>query len=273
MSQNQSTMAPLPTHSFKHTPIITMQPHIIQPHLLIEEAIAAGSTFAHFPRLATELRLKIWQHAFPKPRVLTVKFPTHERWESRDFNSIKLDSPLPTLLLHTCRESRRATLKTYTKIYAGAYVDWSRDIIRISSLENYVGIQRASFRLRNEDSFWGHHVQNLLLELAGDEKEDTENSRAKFVSLLMQKTIWLLHSLKKVIVEGQDSGADEKMLNMDLMKDGTTSDLTALVDRIHLTLVKTDRFIVAYDYFTPTLEKRDTMAGISVTFVDETGGQ
>lgn len=250
----------------------------MQSQLPTEMAIAAGSKFAYFPQLVAELRLKIWKHAFPPPRVLGVKFPTYERWHSHDINSIKFDAPLPTLLLHTCHESRKITLETYTKLYPGAYVDWNRDILRVNSLENYMGIQRASFRLRTREGFWGHHVQNLLLELTGNkltgnEEEDEETSRAEFVTLLMQKTIWPLFSLKSVVIEGRDKGKHDKYLNIELLRDGKTSDLTFLVDKIHLALLETELFLVAHDYFNPTEAKRETMAGISVTFVGEPSGQ
>lgn len=136
-----------------------------------------------------------------------------------------------------------------------------------------MGIQRASFRLRMKEGFWGHHVQNLLLELPRYEKEGEETSRAEFVSLLMQKTIWPLFSLKSIVIEGRDEGEDEKYLKMELLEDGETTDLTVLVDKIHLALLETELFLVAYEYFTPTEAKREAIAGISVTFVGEPDGQ
>jgi hypothetical protein len=89
-------------------------------------------TFALFTSLPSELRIKIWQHALPGPRVVAVRYGrVHDRYIS--------DAP-PPALLHVCTESRHVFLSTYENLILSAthessvFVDFKRDTVFFDNL-------------------------------------------------------------------------------------------------------------------------------------------
>jgi len=95
-------------------------------------------SFAHFPELPSELRIKIWEYALPGPRILGVGheiryrigygrvIPTIVEWRTSD--------PIPGIL-HACHESREEALKFYRPSFGiplqegKNYIDFSRETI------------------------------------------------------------------------------------------------------------------------------------------------
>jgi len=83
------------------------------------------SKFHLFSSLPPELRLKIWKHAFPRPRILQLSFQIMPSpWNSQDnSDSIIASDDFPATflkqshsLLKTCRESRTTFLESYIHI-------------------------------------------------------------------------------------------------------------------------------------------------------------
>jgi hypothetical protein len=102
--------------------------------------------FSLFPRLPVELRLKIWKHALPGPRIIEF-YQTPEGPESgNDFIAkVGRGSHLELLeLVKTCRESRNTVEKSYRKVPVEAFdlaamkdgaaffVDYEHDIILLN---------------------------------------------------------------------------------------------------------------------------------------------
>jgi len=83
--------------------------------------------FHPFPRLPSELRIKIWKYTFPEPRVVPVRY-------NRAVQQYTSTSE-PPALLHVCAESRSLFLDTYTNLilaprYKSAiFVDFTCDTI------------------------------------------------------------------------------------------------------------------------------------------------
>ncbi|KAK2624772.1 hypothetical protein QTJ16_005965 [Diplocarpon rosae] len=90
-------------------------------------------TFPSFSNLPSELRLKIWRHTFPEPRIVPVRF-------NRAVQKYTSNAPPPSPV-HTCTESRHLFLKTYTnlilspKYLSTVFVDFSRDTIYFDHLD------------------------------------------------------------------------------------------------------------------------------------------
>jgi len=74
-------------------------------------------TFTTFPRLPTELRLKIWRHCFPKPRAIPI-FQRNYDEDGPDQKIIRFEcfTPHPTVLAVN-RESRNEALRFYIIIH------------------------------------------------------------------------------------------------------------------------------------------------------------
>lgn len=83
--------------------------------------------FALFPDLPIELRMKVWEHAFPARVVNLIYDQYHDRFHS--FNST------PPLLLHVHRESREMGLKLYHLCFgtesfeARVYFDFNKEFV------------------------------------------------------------------------------------------------------------------------------------------------
>ncbi len=89
--------------------------------------------FTLFTNLPSELRIKIWKHSFPAPRVVPVRF-------QRDSGQYTSNSAPPTLL-HVSSESRSILLSTYTKLMLSpkynsiVFVNFDIDTIFFDSLD------------------------------------------------------------------------------------------------------------------------------------------
>lgn len=71
--------------------------------------------FTYFPKLPVELRLQIWKHTLPGPRVIDVNVdyvsPFHPKNHEKDFIQLNCSPPV---VLHICQESREVALNMYT---------------------------------------------------------------------------------------------------------------------------------------------------------------
>ncbi|KAH8594889.1 hypothetical protein B0O99DRAFT_594943 [Bisporella sp. PMI_857] len=112
--------------------------------------------FQFFPKLATELRLKIWKHSLPGPRYLEVV-----RLETEKKTKVRVREAAPVALF-VCRESRAVALKKYSVLKVprirldGAFCDFGKDIIlfaRFSSISALYHIGRV----------WGHKIHHLAM--------------------------------------------------------------------------------------------------------------
>jgi hypothetical protein len=72
-----------------------------------------SNTFTLFPELAVELKLKIWEYTFPKPRTITITIRQKSRpnWDSNihkiiHFSFGTFDEPPKLILLQVNREAR-----------------------------------------------------------------------------------------------------------------------------------------------------------------------
>lgn len=91
------------------------------------------SAFNPFMNLPSELRINIWQHALPGPRVVAVRF-------SHAQNRYISDTP-PPALLHASPESRSVFLSRYEKLIISAthdssvFVDFERDTVFFDNVD------------------------------------------------------------------------------------------------------------------------------------------
>ncbi|KFY16392.1 hypothetical protein V492_01377 [Pseudogymnoascus sp. VKM F-4246] len=99
--------------------------------------MAASGTldaFHLFPRLPSELRLQIWNDAFPR-RVVTVHYVHNESGSSLKY--FCSPDPLPAVF-SACKESRSEALSVYTKAFSSGsapryiWVNFTTDTIRIN---------------------------------------------------------------------------------------------------------------------------------------------
>lgn len=86
-----------------------------------------SSAFTLFLQLPIELRLKIWRHARPSPRVIELF------WECSLKTSANSCTPAP-ILLHVCREPRTETLKMFQLVLRNSddstVAKWTKDYRR-----------------------------------------------------------------------------------------------------------------------------------------------
>ncbi|KUJ09356.1 uncharacterized protein LY89DRAFT_788240 [Mollisia scopiformis] len=93
----------------------------------------AYNTFELFTQLPSELRIKIWKHTFPEPRVLAVRF-------NRAVSQYTSDTP-PPALVHACSESRSLFLETYKRLIlspkydSAVFIDFARDTLFFDTLD------------------------------------------------------------------------------------------------------------------------------------------
>jgi hypothetical protein len=89
--------------------------------------------FKLFIALPFELRIKIWKHTFPEPRVVPVRYNR----SAKQYTS----NEAPPAILSVCSESRSIFLETYTKLIlspkydSAVFVDFMQDTIFFDSLE------------------------------------------------------------------------------------------------------------------------------------------
>ena len=93
-------------------------------------AMAPINSFSVFPRLPIELRLKIWAHASPLPRIIELSWPPEERSKARS----PISKTAPPSVLHACRESRYEFIEDYEVLEfrdspQTILVDYSRDTV------------------------------------------------------------------------------------------------------------------------------------------------
>jgi hypothetical protein len=90
-------------------------------------------TFPLFGSLPSELRIKIWKHAFPKPRIVHVRYNRAvQQYTSKS---------RPPALLYVCVESRSLFLSTYTNLIlsprheSAVFIDFERDTLFFDHLD------------------------------------------------------------------------------------------------------------------------------------------
>lgn len=116
--------------------------------MALTEVIDLDPDFTLFPELPIELRLKIWEHAFPARVVNLIYDQYHDRFHS-------YNSSIPTLL-HIHHETREMGLKIYQLCFgtesfeARIYFDFSRDILlfddylQFSALTDHIHIPKLN---------------------------------------------------------------------------------------------------------------------------------
>jgi len=109
------------------------------------------TTFTLFPNLPSELRLKIWKHIAPGPRIVELQYATEpKRLVESIPGTLHPVSPdwiskyPPPIVLHICQESRMEVLKSY-QLALGPhenliYVEFSFDTLYFTK-----GVESNSF--------------------------------------------------------------------------------------------------------------------------------
>ncbi|CAG8952584.1 hypothetical protein HYFRA_00009690 [Hymenoscyphus fraxineus] len=238
-----------------------------------QEAITAGSSFAFFPKLADELRLMVWKHALPEPRILAPKFMGRDYTRLRP---VKIDDPIPTALLHTCFESRQLTRDIYSEIYPGAYMDLSSDRLRVFG-EGYMDFHfKSKYMKRTVGESWLPRVQLLQLG-ALPSPYHSRLSWAAYIEYLVEYTLWRMDSLKHIAIEGDNVGVDPLYEGIDGLREGIdglregkTLDLVGIADEIYKAHMQNGATKKA-EAFKPDVRK--ALSGISVTLIRDPGVQ
>jgi hypothetical protein len=116
------------------------------PRTLVDNALIASyrgeqpdtCSFALFPKLPTEIRIKIWRFAISVPRIVEVIFNDH--WQCKNTN--------PPPLLSTCAESRHESLKAYSTIAGPEWIRCDWDVLCLKHLDFHdnKGFDRRRFQ-------------------------------------------------------------------------------------------------------------------------------
>jgi hypothetical protein len=103
------------------------------------------NTFTLFPELAVEIKLKIWEYTFPKPRTITLKQKGRPHWDSNihkiiHFSFGTCDEPPKLILLHVNREAREFTQEKYQRRFlivcgSSKYFSYERDVLKIDLID------------------------------------------------------------------------------------------------------------------------------------------
>lgn len=143
-------------------------------------------TFAPFPRIPPEIRIKIWKQALPGPRTITVvphlelsaaerRTPIAFRLDDEPTPVKTTTSPIATPLLHVCKESRHEALKVYQVAFqerfmgmGGFYFDFSRDTLYLmeDTLDQFCDgpyIPRDLSKLSADVIEWQENIRFLIL--------------------------------------------------------------------------------------------------------------
>lgn len=125
MTGSQAASQPAPSTSIASS---SREPYIVlDPDVIVIEDDPEDPVFTLFPDLPIELRLKIWEHAFPGRVVNLIYDQYHDRFHS--FNSTT------PMLLHIHRETREMGLKLYQLCFGTEsfepriYFDFNKDIL------------------------------------------------------------------------------------------------------------------------------------------------
>lgn len=112
--------------------------------------------FTLFPNLPPELRIMVWRHTFPKPRIIFLDHVcnTKTRLEIQQTLGIENFQMFPTTL-HVSKESRGETLKMYHVVYSR----WARHTLCFDPVRDFVSI---SFVMLQAIS---HSLREYFLEI------------------------------------------------------------------------------------------------------------
>lgn len=128
------------------------------------------SSFTVFPELPFELRLKIWEHAMPGPRVLGVSPKMQYRSDHGGIIPVKMvwRTSAPNLnLLHVCHESREEALRVYRPSFGiplepgQNHVDFTNDTIYFGGLGR--GFPDLDLLLQSTFGFPGNYLLDMFL--------------------------------------------------------------------------------------------------------------
>jgi hypothetical protein len=127
--------------------------------------IVKATTFTLFPKLPSELRLKIWRLAAPGPRTVPVeyrmKYDTFEGKRVSTFSGWRSSDPVP-VILHICHEARDEALKSYQPAF-GSYFQQPKIYINFDIDTVLFGMELET--LSQNDSLGSHGPSDYLLEL------------------------------------------------------------------------------------------------------------
>ena len=113
-----------------------------------------------FPKLPTEVRLKIWHYAMNEPRVV------RDNWPYKTKRCGLKNNPV---LLHVNQESRQEALKRYEKVFSNdnIYADFNQDTIFVDSSYLNLKLDRTNYESRIQilaiDYNYFLHKKELLL--------------------------------------------------------------------------------------------------------------
>jgi hypothetical protein len=141
-------------------------------------------SFAHFQQLPGEIRVQIWQHALPGPRVVEIRAEAPEEATKRGRGGgrcgrVTSRCRVPTLL-HVCREARGVALGRYTLTF-GVSISGERrqpTISRIPLQPRRNPLHRSP--VGHQNPRWAH-IQMTEQELDRDQGLDLDQSSKVFV--------------------------------------------------------------------------------------------
>jgi hypothetical protein len=128
------------------------------PPLSIPPPIETLFSFKPFPKLAPELRLKIWAYAACQPRTLLLS----DNWDAPATDTsrkgIENGNNVPAIL-HTCSEARQEGLEHYTACTKrnSKYTNIDPALIKISQFSNYkvyINFNADRFLVSEDHNWW-----------------------------------------------------------------------------------------------------------------------
>jgi hypothetical protein len=144
----------------------------MQHHAMPTVADQGLEAFTLFPKLPTEIQLKIWKLAMPGPRL--IKIGHRPQFATRPSGSVDMfyqkSQKIPTPLLHTCRETRAMVLKTIKPRFRLSsrhpiYFDFEKDTLFLDMTWGYASAfihscipeerKQIQFLILNDQRLWG----------------------------------------------------------------------------------------------------------------------
>ena len=125
-------------------------------------------SFKPFPRLASELRLKIWAYAASEPRTLLLSYNWDAPTSDPNRKAIENGNKVPDIL-HTNSEARQEGLKHYTACTKrkSKYTNIDPALIKISQSSNYkvyINFNADRFLVIDDQSWWDGDEQVSLTD-------------------------------------------------------------------------------------------------------------
>jgi 2EXR family len=112
---------------------------------IVGQIPSLSNTFTLLPELAVELKLKIWEYTFPKPRTIIIKQKSGPHWDSNihkiiHFSFGTCDESPKLILLRVNREAREFTQEKYQRCFltvcgSSKYFKYERDVLKIELID------------------------------------------------------------------------------------------------------------------------------------------